>query len=50
MASVLAFLTAGRRALSLVDCASLVVMRRLGVEKAFTFDRHFAEQGFMLIP
>lgn len=45
-AAVSALLTAGRRDLSLVDCVSFEVMRRLGLETAFTFDRHFAEQGF----
>jgi len=34
------------RYLSLVDCASFVVMRRLGLDTAFAFDRHFAAQGF----
>ncbi len=48
--SALALLTAGRRALSLVDCASFETMRRLGITTVFAFDRHFAEQGFNLIP
>ena len=43
-------LTAGRRKLSLVDCASFLVMREQGIRHAFSFDRHFAEQGFELIP
>jgi predicted nucleic acid-binding protein len=42
--------TANRRQLSLVDCSSFETMRRLGIEKAFTFDQHFAEQGFAVIP
>ncbi len=45
-AATAALLTAGRRALSLVDCTSFELMRRLGVTSAFAFDRHFAEQGF----
>ncbi len=45
-----ALLTANRRNLSLVDCASFESMRRLGLTNAFAFDRHFAEQGFSLIP
>lgn len=45
-----AFLTAGRRKLSLVDCVSFEVMRRGGIETAFTLDGHFAEQGFVLVP
>lgn len=41
-----AVLTANRRGLSLVDCASFVVMRRLALRRAFAFDNHFREQGF----
>ena len=48
--SVAALLTAGRRQLSLVDCASFEAMRRLAINRAFTFDRHFAEQGFECWP
>jgi len=47
---VAALLIAARRQLSLVDCASFDAMRRLGITTAFTFDRHFAEQGFNKIP
>jgi predicted nucleic acid-binding protein len=36
----------GRRKLSLVDCASFVVMRHDEVEKVFGFDKHFTEHGF----
>ena len=42
--------TANRRQLSLVDCSSFETMRRLGIEKVFTFDEHFREQGFEVIP
>ena len=42
--------TANRRNLSLVDCSSFESMRRLGIEKVFTFDEHFREQGFNVIP
>ncbi|GEA14480.1 MAG: hypothetical protein PWR22_1945 [Moorella sp. (in: firmicutes)] len=41
-----AVLTANRRNLSLVDAVSFAVMRKLGIKKAFAFDRHFFEQGF----
>jgi predicted nucleic acid-binding protein len=49
-AGVTALLTAGRRDLSLVDCVSFDLMRHLGIRRAFTFDKHFAEQGFELVP
>jgi predicted nucleic acid-binding protein len=29
-----------------VDCSSFAVMRRMGITKAFTFDRHFRAAGF----
>jgi len=29
-----------------VDCASFVLMRRLGIKKALTFDAHFRVAGF----
>jgi predicted nucleic acid-binding protein len=48
--SVMALLVADRRGLSLVDCASFGTMRRLGLNTAFTLDRHFDEQGFRVIP
>lgn len=49
-AAAQAVLTANRRDLSLVDCASFQVMRRLGIRTAFTLDGHFTEQGFDVIP
>jgi predicted nucleic acid-binding protein len=48
--AVEALLTAQRRDLSLVDCTAFITMRRLGVTTAFTFDDHFAEQGFEVLP
>ncbi|MHB1324991.1 MAG: type II toxin-antitoxin system VapC family toxin [Thermoleophilia bacterium] len=45
-AGVAAVLAAGRKKLSLVDCVSFDVMRHLGIRTAFSFDRHFREQGF----
>jgi predicted nucleic acid-binding protein len=48
--SVAALLIAGRRQLSLVDCASFDAMRTRGLTTAFTFDHHFAEQGFTCLP
>jgi predicted nucleic acid-binding protein len=47
---VQSLLTANRRDLSLVDCTSFITMRRLGIYTAFTFDKHFSEQGFTRFP
>jgi len=49
-AATQALLTADRRRLSLVDCTSFQLMRRLGATRVFAFDRHFAEQGFEVMP
>ncbi len=48
--AVSALLAANRRELSLVDCTSFQIMRSMGLETVFTFDPHFREQGFALIP
>ncbi len=40
----------GRNGPSLVDCVSFAVMREQGIDKAFTLDRHFKQQGFALVP
>ncbi len=45
-----AVLAAGRKKLSLVDCASFQTMRESGARTAFCFDAHFREQGFTVIP
>lgn len=44
--AVAALLVSGDRGLSLVDCVSFEVMRFLGIDTAFAFDKHFQEQGF----
>ena len=49
-AAVGTLLAVGRRDLSLVDCTSFELMRRAGVDTAFAFDRHFAEQTFRCLP
>jgi len=49
-AGTAALLSAGRRGLSLVDCVSFEVMRDSGMRIVFTFDPHFKEQGFGVIP
>ncbi|MBI1878608.1 MAG: PIN domain-containing protein [Chloroflexi bacterium] len=45
-AGVAALLTANRRHLSLVDCISFEIARRLGIDTVFAFDQLFVEQGF----
>jgi predicted nucleic acid-binding protein len=35
---------------SFTDCVSFVLMRRHRLERAFTFDRHFADAGFEVLP
>ncbi len=49
-ASLAALLGANQRRLSLVDCSSFYTIRRLGLERVFTFDHHFREQGFTCLP
>jgi len=48
-AAVGALLAAGRRTLSLVDCASFEIMRRTNLRRAFAFDPHFEEFGCEMI-
>jgi len=36
--------------ISMVDCASFVVMKRLKIKKVFTFDKDFEKVGFTLLP
>lgn len=45
-----ALLAANRQDLSLVDCTSFIIIRQTGIENVFTFDSHFREQGFRVIP
>ncbi|MFN2168120.1 MAG: type II toxin-antitoxin system VapC family toxin [Anaerolineae bacterium] len=33
-----------------VDCTSFAVMESLGVQEAFTFDKHFRQFGFQTLP
>ena len=47
---VLKALAANRRKLSLVDCSAFETMLRLSIQAVFTFDKHFSEQGFDVIP
>ncbi|HCS48453.1 MAG TPA: VapC toxin family PIN domain ribonuclease [Candidatus Aminicenantes bacterium] len=43
-------LVASRRSLSLVDCVSFEIMRRSGIRTAFSFERHFKEYGYEILP
>jgi len=45
-----AALAARKRKLSVVDCISFIVMRQQETETTFTFDAHFREQGFTVLP
>ncbi len=48
--SVKHVLSASRRNLSLVDCSAFQTMNNLGIDTVFTFDEHFRDQGFQVIP
>jgi predicted nucleic acid-binding protein len=37
------------KAWSFTDCTSYVLMKRLAIEKAFSFDHHFRQFGFVTI-
>lgn len=45
-----ALTAANRRQLSLVDMTSFVVMHQQDIDTAFTFDEHFSEHGFTVVP
>ena len=45
-----AYLAAVSRAPSLVDRVSFQVIRELGLDQAFAFDRDFKTEGFQLVP
>lgn len=34
---------------SLTDCINMVICRELGIEKIFSFDKHYEKNGFRLI-
>ena len=38
------------RGLSFTDCSSFVLMEAYGISHAFTFDSHFKEAGFQILP
>ena len=49
-AAAASLFTASQRRLSLVDCASFELMRRLGLTDVLALDTDFARQGFNLLP
>lgn len=35
---------------SFTDCLSFLVMERLGIQQVLTFDKHFIQAGFKVLP
>jgi predicted nucleic acid-binding protein len=33
-----------------IDCASFAIMRRFSIKTAYTFDQHFRQAGFAILP
>ncbi len=50
LAGVSGVLMSGRRGPNMVDCVSFAAMRKLNIRSAFTFDPHFRQQGFTIMP
>lgn len=48
--AVEAMLAADRRGISLVDWTSFVVIRQRRIERAFSFDAHFRDRGWAILP
>jgi len=48
--AISSLLIACRKNISFVDYTSFEMVRNLGLKKVFTFDKHFEEQGFEVLP
>lgn len=48
--AVSSLLITRRKNISFIDYTSFELMRLLGLKKVFTFDKHFKEQSFKLLP
>ena len=48
--AISSLLIACRKNISFVDYTSFEIIRHLGLKKVFTFDKHFEEQGFEVLP
>ncbi|MBA7687544.1 hypothetical protein ES703_96008 [subsurface metagenome] len=48
--AISSLLIACRKNISFVDYTSFEMVRNLGLKKVFTFDKHFKEQGFEVLP
>lgn len=44
------FRKSGEKAWSFTDCTSFALMKELSISKAFSFDKHFKEAGFLMFP
>ena len=47
--SITSLLLAGRKSLSLTDVSSFNTMKQLKIDLAFSFDKHFKDQGFSIL-
>jgi len=44
------FIKYGDKGYSFVDCSSFVIMKELKLHRALTFDHHFEQAGFQVLP
>ncbi|HET6618013.1 MAG TPA: PIN domain-containing protein [Gemmatimonadota bacterium] len=48
--AMVALLASADRHISLTDCSSFETIRQAKIERVFSFDRHFRNRGFELLP